>query len=55
MAATIVISICIAVLFILALRHIIRQRKAGGCCGSCKGCQGCGISYEEIKAEQAEQ
>lgn len=56
MAATIIISICIAALFVLAVRHIIRQHKEGGCCGSCKGCHGCDhLSCEEIKAEQSEQ
>ena len=30
----------LAVLFALALRHIIRQAKKGQCCG-CSGCEGC--------------
>ena len=30
----------LAVLFVLALRHIIRQAKKGRCCG-CSGCEGC--------------
>ena len=33
----------LAVLFVLALRHIIRQAKKGRCCGcsGCSGCEGC--------------
>ena len=33
----------LAVLFVLALRHIIRQAKKGRCCGcsGCGGCEGC--------------
>ena len=33
----------LAVLFVLALRHIIRQAKKGRCCGcsGCVGCEGC--------------
>ena len=33
----------LAVLFVLALRHIIRQAKEGRCCGcsGCSGCEGC--------------
>lgn len=33
----------LAVLFVLALRHIIRQAKKGWCCGcsGCVGCEGC--------------
>lgn len=33
----------LAVLFVLALRHIIRQVKKGRCCGcsGCGGCEGC--------------
>ena len=25
----------------LIIRHLVRQKKKGGCCGSCAGCQGC--------------
>lgn len=38
----------LAVLFVLALRHIIRQVKKGRCCGcsGCGGCEGCSSRSE---------
>ena len=41
-AATIVVSLILGVLLILALRHLIQKRKSGGC-GGCekKGCSAC--------------
>lgn len=39
---TLVICIVLAVLFFLAIRSIIRQKKSGGCGCGCEGCKkGC--------------
>lgn len=38
MLATILVGAVVLVLIVFAVRHIIRQRKAGGCAGGCSGC-----------------
>jgi hypothetical protein len=54
-----VIVLLVGVLFILALRKIIRDAKNGGSCAGCSGCSGgscqsCStISAEDIDALQA--
>ena len=42
----------LAVLFVLALRHIIRQAKKGRCCG-CSGCSGCEAAPAAPDAKRA--
>lgn len=41
-APTIIVAAVIIALVCLAVRSILKGRKAGGTCGSCGSCRGCG-------------
>ena len=56
---TVIVSILLLGVVVLAIRSIIRQKKAakacGGCGGSCAGCTGChSMTCSQAKASKSE-
>lgn len=40
LGSVIVVAVLAAVVGLI-IRHLVKQKKKGGCCGSCAGCKGC--------------
>lgn len=55
MMATIIGSFIIAILVLLAIRHMVKSHKNGGCSGNCDGCSRCSIPADEVKKQISSQ